>query len=285
MKKLKFISFFLFCAIAFSLAACSDDNDPQPTPEPEPEPEPTEEWTSVAPSPIDWDGKKRADISYQLLVYSFADSDGDKYGDIKGLISKLDYLNGLGVKAIWLSPIHPAMSYHGYDVTDYTALNPEYGTMSDFEQLIAEAHQRDIKIYLDYVLNHTGKDHSWFLDAKSSTNSEYRDYYIFSQNPKSDIAAGKIAMINKESSSGYNAAEWFSTTSDVMTGCYKFTLDWSNTSEPTVTVTEATTADSDNPDTGTSGAKYLYYGDGICKKFYDKGNGIYELTVDFSSTW
>lgn len=285
MRKLKFISFFLFCALAFGLAACSDDNDPTPNPEPEPEPEPTEEWTSVTPSPIDWDGEKRGDISYQLLVYSFADSDGDKCGDIKGLISKLDYLNSLGVKAIWLSPIHPAMSYHGYDVTDYTAVNPKYGTMSDFEQLISKAHQLNIKIYLDYVLNHTGSEHPWFVDAKSSTNSEYRNYYIFSQDPKADIAAGKIAMISKEGANGYNASEWFSTTSDITTGCYKFVLDWSNASSPTVTVTEGVTADADNPDTGTSGAKYLYYGDEVCKKFYDKGNGIYELTVDFSSTW
>lgn len=282
MKKFKFISFFLFCVIAFCMAACSDDNDPIPVPEPEPEPI---EWTAVAPSPAEWDGQKRADISYQLLVYSFADSDGDKCGDIKGLISKLDYLNDLGINAIWLSPIHPAMSYHGYDVTDYTAINPQYGTMSDFDQLIAQAHQRGIKIYLDYVLNHTGSEHPWFLDAKSSTDSEYRDYYIFSQDPKVDITAGKIAMISKEGTGGYNAGEWFTTTSDASAGCYKFTLDWTNASNPTVIVTEATTADADNPDTGTSGAKYLYFGDEVCKKFYDKGNGIYELTVDFTSTW
>lgn len=285
MKKIKFLSFFLFCVLAICFAACSDGDDPIPTPEPEPEPEPTEEWTAVAASPVAWDGTKRADISYQLLVYSFADSDGDKCGDIKGLISKLDYLNSLGIKAIWLSPIHPAMSYHGYDVTDYTALNPDYGTMADFDELISKANQLNIKIYLDYVLNHTGKDHPWFVDAKSSTDSEYRDYYIFSQDPKADIAAGNIAMISKGSSDGYNVNEWFSTTSDATTGCYKFTLDWSNTSKPTVTVTEATVADADNPDTGTSEAKYLYYGDEVCKKFYEKGNGVYELTVNFSSTW
>ena len=89
--------------------------------------------------------KRGRDISYQLLVYSFADSNGDKCGDIRGLITKLDYLNDLGIKAIWLSPIHPAMSYHGYDVTDYSGLNPQYGTMADFEELVTKAHSLGIK--------------------------------------------------------------------------------------------------------------------------------------------
>lgn len=267
--------------------ACSDGNDPVPSPNPDPTPEPAEEWVDVAASPTDWDGQKRADISYQLLVYSFADSNGDKCGDIQGLIGKLDYLNSLGINAIWLSPIHPAMSYHGYDVTDYTTVNPEYGTMNDFEQLIIKAHSLGIKVYLDYVMNHTGKNHPWFVDAKSSVSSSYRDYYVFSQDPEADIKAGKVDMIAKEGSSGYNAGEWFSTGADGegMKGCYKFVLNWSDVSKPTVTVTKADKADIDNPDTGTSGAKYLYYGNEICKKFYDKGNGIYELTVDFDSSW
>lgn len=287
MKKFKILSFFVFCALMLSVLACSDDNGTTPAPEPEPEPEPSNEWVSVVASPAEWDGEKRANISYQLLVYSFADSDGNKCGDIQGLISKLDYINSLGVKAIWLSPIHPAMSYHGYDVTDYTKVNPEYGTMADFEQLVAKAHSLGIKIYLDYVMNHTGKDHPWFVSAKSSPDSEYRDYFTFSQDPEADIKAGKIAMISSEGASGYNAGEWFSATSadGGMKGCYKFVLDWSDASKPTVTVTAAQTADADNPDKSTTGAKYLYYGTDVCKKFYDKGNGIYELTVDFASSW
>lgn len=276
-------------AFILLLAACSDSKsgDPAPEPEPEPIPEPTPEgWVSVTAEPDEWDGDKRANISYQLLIYSFADANGDKCGDLNGVTEKLDYLQSLGIKAIWLSPIHPAMSYHGYDVTDYTAVNPQYGTMDDFDRLIAEAHQRDIKIYLDYVMNHTGKDHPWFVNAKSSPESAYRDYYIFSQNPEADIRAGKIAMIE---SSGYNAGEWVSTTSEdsELSGVYKFVLDWSNDSKPTVTVTEADASDIDakNPDASTNGAKYLYYGNEICHKFYDKGNNIYELTVDFKSSW
>lgn len=287
MKKIKFLSFFLFCALMLSLAACSDDNGVTPTPEPEPEPEPSPEWVAVAASPDSWDNEKRADISYQLLVYSFADGNGDGYGDINGLISKLDYINSLGVKAVWLSPIHPSPSYHGYDVTDYTAVNPKFGTESDFDRLVTEAHSRGIKVYLDYVLNHTSVEHPWFQAAKSSTDNEYRNYYIFSQDPAADIAAGNIDMISSEGTGGYNSGEWFSTTAstDVVSGCYKFVLDWSNASKPTVTVSAVEKADDDNPDQTTSGAKYLYYGDAVCKKFYDKGNGIYELTVDFASAW
>lgn len=142
MKILKQLSFFLFCLLLVVAAACSDGNgvteepNPDPKPDPDPTPEPTPEWVAVSATPDEWDGEKRADISYQLLVYSFADSNGDGYGDINGLISKLDYIQSLGIKAIWLSPIHPSPSYHGYDVMDYDAVHPKFGTLSDFDRLI-----------------------------------------------------------------------------------------------------------------------------------------------------
>lgn len=285
MKKTSYL-FLLFLNLLFVLAfpACSDD---APGTEPGSGDDGNQEWTTLTATPDAWDGEKRADISYQLLVYSFADSDGDGWGDFNGITAKLDYLQQLGIKAIWLSPIHPAMSYHGYDVTDYTAVNPQYGTLADFDRLLDEAHKRGIKIYLDYVMNHTGKDHPWFTAAKASADSPYRDYYSFSQDPAADIAAGRIPMIASEGASGYNAGEWFSATgseSEVQ-GCYKFVLDWSDSQHPTVTVSRGSTPDVDNPDTSTGGARYLYYGDNVCKKFYDKGNGIYELTVDFASSW
>lgn len=285
MKKLSYL-FLLFLNLLFVLTipACSDDT---PGTEPESGGDNNPEWTTLTATPDTWDGEKRADISYQLLVYSFADSDGDGWGDFNGITAKLDYLQQLGIKAIWLSPIHPAMSYHGYDVTDYTAVNPQYGTLADFDRLLDEAHKRGIKIYLDYVMNHTGKDHPWFTAAKASADSPYRDYYSFSQDPAADIAAGRIPMIASEGASGYNAGEWFSTagSESEVQGCYKFVLDWSDSQHPTVTVSQGSTPDADNPDTSTGGAKYLYYGDNVCKKFYDKGNGIYELTVDFTSSW
>ena len=270
----------LCCGLSFSLQSCSDDKT-------EDIPTPVVEWSAVVASPDSWDNQKRADISYQLLVYSFADSNGDKYGDINGVISKLDYINSLGVKAIWLSPIHPSPSYHGYDVTDYTKVNPKFGTEADFDRLVKMAKDKGIKIYLDYVLNHTSVEHPWFQAAKTSTDNAYRDYYTFSQDPAADVKAGKIDMIASEGAGGYNVGEWFSTTtsSDAVKACYKFRLDWSNASKPTVTVTKAETADKDNPDQSTTGAKYLYFGEEVTKKFYDKGNGIYELTVDFASAW
>ena len=267
--------------------ACSDDNPATPPVDPPGGGDDTE-WTTVTPAPDTWDEERRAGITYQLLVYSFADSNGDGWGDLQGVTDKLDYLQQMGVSALWLSPIHPAMSYHGYDVTDYTAIDSRLGTDADFDRLVSEAHNRGIRIYLDYVMNHTGKDHPWFVAAKESADSPYRDFYTFSQDPQADIAAGRIPMIASEGSAGYNSGEWFNATGadSEVSGRYKFTLDWSNPSRPTVTYNQWDgPADEDNPDTSTEGAKYLYYGDDLCKKFYDRGNGLYELVVDFASTW
>lgn len=169
------------------------------------------EYVRLVASPKAWDGNKQADISYQLLIYSFADSDGDGTGDLKGLTEKLDYLDSLGVTSLWLSPIHPAMSYHGYDVLDYGEVNPDFGTIEDFREFVNQAHSRNIKVYIDYVLNHTGREHPWFKDASSSKDSPYRDFYIFSENPQADIAAGKIDMIATEGSGGYDQGQWFAT--------------------------------------------------------------------------
>lgn len=282
-------STFISFVMVVMLTACGGSDDPsapEPTPSPTPD-TPTAEWTTPTAVPDTWDNVKRGNISYQLLVYSFADSNADGWGDINGLTAKLDYLNTLGIKAIWLSPIHPAMSYHGYDVTDYTAINSRYGTMADFNNLASKAHSLGIKIYIDYVMNHTGVEHPWFQRAIESEDSPYRNYYSFSQAPETDIKNGNVPMIASEGASGYNSGEWFAITSKdtEVKGCYKFHLDWSNPSRPTVTVSKATVVDSDNPDTSTNGAKYLYYGDGVCKKFYDKGNNIYELTVNFASSW
>ena len=127
---------WFFCWSLLLLAAsCSDDNPVTPPDVPQGGGnEDNTEWTAVTPSPDEWDEERRAGITYQLLVYSFADSDGDGWGDLRGVTDKLDYLQQLGVSALWLSPIHPAMSYHGYDVTDYTAVNPRLGTLADFDR-------------------------------------------------------------------------------------------------------------------------------------------------------
>ena len=240
----------------------------------------------VVAEPDPWDGVKRADISYQVLVYSFADGDGDTKGDLKGLTERLDYLDEMGVSAVWLSPIHPSSSYHGYDVLDYEAVNPTFGTDADLQAFIDAAHARGIRVYLDYVLNHTGKEHPWFRDAVSSEQSPYRDYYVFSKDPQGDIAAGRIDQIATEGAAGYDAGQWFSTDSNAgATGRFRFELDWSNTSAPTVTVTETTDApDAENTDT-SAGGKYLYYGDQQMARFYTEDDTHYHLTLDFDSDW
>lgn len=241
---------------------------------------------AVVAEPDPWDGVKRADISYQVLVYSFADGNGDTKGDLKGLTERLDYLDEMGVSAVWLSPIHPSSSYHGYDVLDYEAVNPTFGTDADLQAFIDAAHARGIRVYLDYVLNHTGKEHPWFRDAVSSEQSPYRDYYIFSKDPQGDIAAGRIDQIATEGAAGYDAGQWFSTDSNAgATGRFRFELDWSNASAPTVTVTETTDApDAENTDT-SAGGKYLYYGDQQMERFYTEDDTHYHLTLDFDSDW
>jgi len=116
---------------------------------------------------------------YEIFVQSFADSNGDGIGDFNGMTSKLDYLQGLGIQGIWLMPIGPSPSYHKYDVTDYYDVHPDYGTMDDFKHFVKEAHKRNIKVVMDFVVNHSSSEHPWFLDAKADKNSQYRDYYVW----------------------------------------------------------------------------------------------------------
>lgn len=127
-------------------------------------------------------------VFYELFVRSFFDSDGDGIGDFNGMTAKLDYLNDgdpettsdLGIQGIWLMPIFPSPSYHGYDVTDYQAVNPELGTLEDFQRFLAEAHRRGIRVIIDLPLNHTSNEHPWF-QGSIDPNSEFRDYYIWSE--------------------------------------------------------------------------------------------------------
>jgi len=125
-------------------------------------------------------------VFYELTVRSFYDSNGDGIGDFNGLIEKLDYLNDgdpnttadLGVTGLWLLPIYPSPSTHGYDVTDYYAVNPQYGTMEDFRRLVAEAHARGIRIITDLVINHSSSQHPWFIQSQDP-QSPYREWYVW----------------------------------------------------------------------------------------------------------
>lgn len=134
-------------------------------------------------------------VVYQIYPRSFNDSNGDGIGDIQGIIMKLDYLKTLGVDVIWLSPVYESpMDDNGYDIADYQAIAPEFGTMDDMEELFDEAGKRDIKIVMDLVVNHTSDEHRWFKEAKKSKDNPYRDYYIWRDpdadgNPPNDMGS------------------------------------------------------------------------------------------------
>jgi alpha-glucosidase len=119
-------------------------------------------------------------VIYEIYPRSFQDSDGDGIGDINGITSRLDYLKNLGIGAIWLTPMYPSPGVdYGYDIADYTAIDPEYGTMADFDHLVAEARQRNIRVIMDYVINHTSDQNSWFKESRSSRTNPKRDWYIW----------------------------------------------------------------------------------------------------------
>jgi alpha-glucosidase len=119
-------------------------------------------------------------IIYQVYPRSFQDSDGDGVGDLRGVTSRLDYLQGLGVTAVWLSPIFTSpMADFGYDVSDYCGIDPLFGTMEDFDRLVEEAHARGLKVIVDYVPNHSSDQHPWFLESRSSRDNPKRDWYIW----------------------------------------------------------------------------------------------------------
>lgn len=127
-------------------------------------------------------------VFYEIFVRSFYDSDGDGIGDFNGITEKLDYLNDgdpntyddLGITGIWLMPIHDSPTYHGYDVIDYRSINPDYGTMEDFKNFLDAAHERGIKVIIDYVMNHTSTEHPWF-EASAAGDEHFRDFYRWSQ--------------------------------------------------------------------------------------------------------
>ncbi len=123
-------------------------------------------------------------VIYQIYPRSFMDTNGDGIGDLEGIIDKLDYLQDLGVDALWLSPVYPSPDVDfGYDVTDYCAIDPKFGSMRDFDRFLSQAHKLNIHIIMDLVLNHTSDQHPWFQESRSSHDNKYRDYYIW-KDPK-----------------------------------------------------------------------------------------------------
>ena len=133
------------------------------------------------------EGKKawwKEAVIYQIYPRSFADSNGDGIGDLNGITAHLDYLETLGIDVIWLSPVYKSPNDdNGYDISDYRAIMDDFGTMEDFDRLLAEAHRHHIKIVMDLVVNHTSDEHAWFIESRSSKDNPYRDYYIW-KDPK-----------------------------------------------------------------------------------------------------
>jgi maltose alpha-D-glucosyltransferase / alpha-amylase len=132
-------------------------------------------------------------VIYCLDVDTFQDSDGDGYGDLRGLISRLDYLSRLGVTSLWLNPIHPSPGRDdGYDVSDFYGVHPRIGSLGDFAELVHEASGRGIRVMMDLVVNHTSDEHPWFVSARSSPDSPYRDWYVWSETEPPDRTQGMV---------------------------------------------------------------------------------------------
>lgn len=162
---------FLALIVSILLIGCAAPLAPQSDSTPQIESTPQSWWKSIT--------------FYEIFVRSYYDSDANGMGDFNGITQKLDYIESLGIRALWLMPIFPSPSYHGYDVTDFYSVNPQYGTMDEFKTLINEAHKRDIRIIIDLPLNHTSENHPWFKESKDP-NSTYRDWYVWSEfDPKS----------------------------------------------------------------------------------------------------
>ena len=130
----------------------------------------------MSPEPLWW----QTGVIYQIYPRSFQDSNGDGIGDLNGIAARLDDLVALGVDAVWISPIYPSpMADFGYDVADYTGIDPRFGTLADFDRLLEAAHARGLKVLLDFVPNHTSSQHPWFLESRSSRENPKRDWYLW----------------------------------------------------------------------------------------------------------
>ena len=149
--------------------------------------------------------RTKAKMMYHMLVYSFADGDGDGIGDLWGAYKKLWYLDKLNIDSVWLSPIHIAPSFHGYDVIDYTSVSSDLGGMKAFDAFLREAHKLGIKVYLDMVFNHTSAKHPWFLSALDDPTSKYHQYYTFGNNENTTVQSLGYGIGNEKFFSSF---EW-----------------------------------------------------------------------------
>ena len=190
------------CILALSIGAWTLSSAGQDAPA-KPSSQTTE---TAATNQQDW--WKNA-VIYEIYPRSFQDSNGDGIGDLNGITERLDYLQSLGVDAIWLSPVYPSPQVDfGYDISDYENIDPQYGTLKDFDHLIAEADKRHIRILMDMVMNHTSDKHKWFQQSRSSRTNPYRDWYMW-HDGKGETATDKGEPPNNwQSDFGHSAWEW-----------------------------------------------------------------------------
>ena len=147
-------------------------------------------------------------VIYEVYPRSFQDTNGDGIGDLNGITEHLDYLQRLGVDAIWLTPVYPSPNVDfGYDISDYFNINPEYGTLADFDRLMAEASKRHIRVIMDMVMNHTSSEHPWFVAARSSRDNPHRGWYVW-RDGKGETATNKGQPPNNWGAFGHSAWEW-----------------------------------------------------------------------------
>jgi alpha-glucosidase len=192
---------------------------------------------ATAPQPISSSQATETDwwqnaVIYEIYPRSFQDSNGDGVGDLNGIAGRLDYLKDLGVDAIWLTPCYPSPQVDfGYDISDYENIDPQYGTLADFDRLVAEARKRHIRVIMDMVMNHTSDKHEWFLQSRSARGDPYRDWYMW-HDSKNQAGTGRGEPPNNwESYFGHSAWQW-----DEKTGQYYYhkfyvqqpDLNWNN---------------------------------------------------------
>ncbi len=147
-------------------------------------------------------------VIYQVYPRSFQDSDGDGIGDLRGVINRLDYLDALGVDLMWLSPIYPSpQDDNGYDISDYQGIDPTFGTLADFDELLARAHERGIRIVMDLVVNHTSDEHPWFVESRAATDNPKRDWYWW-RPPRTGPAPGEPGAEPTNWSSFFGGSAW-----------------------------------------------------------------------------
>jgi len=203
------------CALSLSLGAMALTAAGQTTPTPPAQPSTQQTVTAHQRTTDEW--WKHA-VIYEIYPRSFQDSDGDGIGDIKGITSRLDYLHDLGIDAIWITPMYPSPGVdYGYDISDYTAIDPVYGTMADFDRLVSEAKKREIRVIMDYVINHTSDQHEWFKESRSSRTNPKRDWYIWRDGKRQTAGNKGEPPNNWQSWFGHSAWTW-----DEMTGQYYY---------------------------------------------------------------